>query len=326
MMRRAALGLALGTLVTLRAGLAQSARKVARIGILGLRPTADLAGPDPRSPSAQSFLRGMSELGYTYGADFVTEVRGADGIPERLPGLAFELVREKVDVIVATGYSMQSLKHATSTIPIVMAAADDPVNSGFVQSLAHPGGNITGLSLGGSELHSKRLQLLKELVPGAAPVAVLWQGPIGVQAAASAAQVRGWKLLSFEVRSPGDIDAAFKAAGDARAGSLLVFASTPLFVHAQHVTDLAIKYRLPAMYELRRFVDVGGLMSYGVDDKDIWRHAASYVDKILKGAQPASLPIEQPTKLEFVVNLNAARALELTIPRSVLVHADEVIG
>jgi putative tryptophan/tyrosine transport system substrate-binding protein len=176
--RRAALGLALGTLLASRAGLAQPARKVARIGILGLRPTADLAGPDPRSPSTQSFLHGMSDLGYAYGVDFVTEARGADGIPERLPGLAFELVREKVDVIVATGYSMEGLKHATSTIPIVMAAADDPVNNGFVQSLARPGGNITGLSLGGRELHGKRLELLKELVPGAAPVAVLWQGSI----------------------------------------------------------------------------------------------------------------------------------------------------
>jgi putative tryptophan/tyrosine transport system substrate-binding protein len=256
----------------------------------------------------------------------VTEARGADGIPERLPGLALELVREKVDVIVATGYSMEGLQQATSTIPIVMAAADDPVDNGFVQSLARPGGNITGLSLGGRELHGKRLELLKELVPGAAPVAVLWQGSIGMQGAASAAQARGWKLLSFEVRGPGDIDAAIRAASDARAGSLLVFASTPLFVHAQHVTDLASKYRLPAMYELRRFVETGGLMCYGVDDKDIWRHAASYVDKILKGAKPASLPVEQPTKLEFVINLNAAEALALTIPRGVLMQADQEIG
>jgi putative ABC transport system substrate-binding protein len=318
--------LALGTLMTPGAGRSQTARKVYRIGIMGLRPTSDLVGPEPRSPSTQAFLDGMRKLGYVYGENFVTEPRGADGRPERFPALAAELVGLQVDVIVASGPALPALKQTTSTIPIVMAAVDDPVSSGFVQSLARPGGNITGLSFGGRDLHAKRLELLKEIVPGVALVAVIWQGSVpGWQAAETAAGARGWKLLSLEVRGPDGIDAAFKAAAEARAGGLLVFASPPLFVHAKQVADLAARYRLPAIYVLRRFVEVGGLMFYGVDDNDIWRHAAAYVDKVLKGASPADLPVEQPTKFSFVINRKAAKALGLAIPQRVLLRADEVI-
>jgi putative ABC transport system substrate-binding protein len=257
----------------------------------------------------------------------VSEPRGADGRPERFPALAAELVGLQVDVIVAVGFALPALKQATSTIPIVMAAASDPVSSGFVQSLARPGGNMTGMSFGGRELHGKRLEMLKELVPGAAPVAVLWErgGLLNWQAAETAARARGWKLLSLELGSAGEIEAAFKAAADARAGALFVFATAPLFVHARQVAELAARYRLPAMYELRRFVEVGGLMSYGVDDNDIWRHASRYVDKILKGAKPADLPVEQPTKFLMIINLKTAKALGLTIPQSLLLRADEVI-
>ena len=326
-MKRRALISAGGLWVATRAGPTQPARKVYRIGILGLRPTADLTGPAPRSPSTTAFLRGMREFGYVYGEHFVTEPRGADGRSERFPTLAAELVALKVDVIVAAGNALPALKQATTTIPIVMAAVNDPVHSGYVQSLARPGGNITGLSFGGVELSGKQLELLKELVPGAAPVAVFRDpgAPLNWRAAEAAGRTRGWKLLSLEVRDVGEIEGAFKAATHARAGALFVSASAALFVHQQRVVDLAAKYRLPAMYELRSFVEAGGLMSYGADVDDIWRQAAAYVHKILKGAKPADLPVEQPTKFELVINLKAAKALGLTIPQSLLLRADEVI-
>jgi len=232
-----------------------------------------------------------------------------------------------VDVIVAPGPALSALKQATSTIPIVIAAASGPVGSGYVQSLSRPGGNITGLSLQSVDTVGKRLELLKELVPDAAPVAVLWdRGNFTYwPAAEAAARDRGWKLLSVEVRDVGQIEAAFKAATDARAGALLVDAGPVHFPQRGRVAELAARNRLPAMYELRPFVEAGGLISYGVDINDIWRRAAGYVDKILKGAKPADLPIEQPTRFELVINLKTAKALGLTIPPSLLLRADEVI-
>jgi putative ABC transport system substrate-binding protein len=208
-----------------------------------------------------------------------------------------------------------------------MAAASDPMGSGHVQSLSRPGGNITGLSLQSVETMGKRLELLKELVPGASPVAVLWDrgNVLFWPAAEAAARGRGWKLLPFEVRDAGQIEATFKAATDARAGALLIDAGAVLFPQRRRVAELAAKNRLPAMYELRPFVDAGGLISYGTDINDIWRRAAVYVDKILKGAKAADLPVEQPTKFELVINLKAAKALGLTIPQSMLLRADEVI-
>jgi len=233
----------------------------------------------------------------------------------------------QVDVSVAPGPALPARKQATSTIPVVMAASGDPVGEGLVQSLGQPGGNFTGLSLQLIETIGKRLELLKELVPGAAPVAVLWHRAYlrSWQAAESAAREREWKLLSLEIRDAGEIEGAFKAATGARAGALLVFAGPLLDRHARRIAELAAKSRLPAMYMLRFYVEAGGLISYSADLIELYRRAAVFVDKILKGAKPADLPIEQPTKFELVVNMRAAKAIGLTIPPSLLLRADQVI-
>ena len=319
--------LALGTFTVPRAPPAQPARKVARIGILtSTSMTSDMIGPQPRLPAVNALLRGLRELGYVYGEHFVTEPRGGEGRPERYAGLAAELVRLQVDVIVAGGPTLAALKEATSTIPVVMGGSDDPVGRGFVRSLGHPGGNFTGLSRQGVETTGKRLELLKELVPAAAPVAVLWDrfSLPSWQAAEAAARERGWKLLSIKIRDPGEIERAFRAATGARAGSLLVIGGIALS-QARRVAELAARNRLPAMYELRGYVEVDGLISYSADLIEIWRRAAVFVDKILKGARPADLPVEQPSKFELVINLKTAKALGSTIPPSLLARADHVI-
>lgn len=257
----------------------------------------------------------------------MTEPHGSEARPERFPSLAAELVRRQVDVIVATGTALPALKQATSTIPVVMSATLDPVGQGYVRSLGRPGGNVTGLSLQSVETSGKRLELLMELVPGATRVAVLWNRPSlpNLRAAEAAARVRGWQLLPLEIQDAGEVEGAFRAATGARAGALLVFAAGHLFPHARRIADLAAKSRLPAMYELRTYVDAGGLIAYGADINDIWRRAALFVDKILRGAKPADLPVEQPSKFELVINLKAAKALGLTVPQSFLMRADEVI-
>jgi putative tryptophan/tyrosine transport system substrate-binding protein len=303
----------------------QPSRRVARIGIVSAGgPSADMTGALPKNRNARAFLRGMAELGYVYGRDFVTEPRGTDAMPA-----VADLVGLQVDVIVATGAGavLSLLKAATTTIPIVMTAAPDPVGQGFVQNLARPGGNFTGMSLQSLELTGKRLQLLKELVPGAETVGILWDstGPELWPVAQAFGQTRGWKLLSVEIRDSREIAAAFNTAADAGAGALLVPASALLFSRTSQIAELAALRRIPTMYELRPFVDSGGLVSYGANIEDIWRSAATYVDKILRGARPAELPIEQPTKFEFVINSRAATALGLTIPPSILISADEVI-
>ena len=306
---------------------AQSTQRVYRIGILSSAPTSsDLVGPQPRSASLNEFLRGLRELGYVYGEHFVTEPRGHGAKQERYAGLAAELVRLQVDVIVSSGHALTELKQATSTIPIVMAASGDPVGEGLVRSLGHPGGNITGLSHQSVETTGKRLALLKELIPGAALVAVVREPTSpSWQVAEAAARERGWKLLSLEIRDAGEIENAFRAATDARAGALLMTAGGLLFPHRQQVAKQAAKSRLPTMYQHRQYVEAGGLISYSTNVNDIWRRAAVYVDKILKGAKPADLPVEQPTKFELVINLKSAKALGLTIPQSLLLRADEVI-
>jgi putative ABC transport system substrate-binding protein len=328
--RRALIGsLALGILAVPHVAPAQPARKVYRIGILSsVSTTSDMVGPQPRSPFVNALLRGFRELGYVYGEHFVTEPRGGEGKPERFPNLATELVRLQVDVIVASGPLLPALKQATSTIPVVTTGAGDPVASGFVQSLGRPGGNITGLSLQIIETTGKRLELLKELVPGAAPVAVLWDPSLGRgtwQAAEAAARERGWKLLSLAIRDAGEIEGAFKAATGARAGALLVVPGGLFDPHARRIAELATKSRLPAMYAFRYYVEAGGLISYGADLIENNRRAAVFVDKILKGAKPADLPIEQPTKFELVINLKAALSIGLAIPQPILSRADEVI-
>src|SRR6266567_969145 len=326
--RKFAIGLLVGVLASSSAIRAQVVRRVYRIGVLGLGTTPDMTGPNPVSPSVKALLGGMQGLGYVYGEQYVTEPRGSGGNPDRYPALAAELVRLKVDVIVAGGGpSVAALKQATTTIPIVMAASGDPVSDGFVQSLAHPGGNITGLSLQSTEAAAKRLELLKELVPASALVAVFWNGPSiqGRNGAEMIAKERRWKILPVEIREPSAIEAAFKMAIDGHANAVLVLAAGVLFPQAQRVAELAASNRLPAMYELRQYVDAGGLISYGANINQIWRQAAGFVDKILKGAKPGDLPIEQPTKFELVINLKTAKALGLTIPQALLLRADEVI-
>jgi len=236
-------------------------------------------------------------------------------------------VRLHVDVVVAAGPTLPALRQATATIPIVMAAAADPVRDGLVQSLSHPGGNFTGLSLGGRELGPKQLELLKELVPTAKLVAVLWEpmSITGWQEIEAAARGRDWRLLSLEVRSADEIERAIRRAIDARAGALFVSSGGLLTAQARRVAELAAKNRLPAMYPLRLHVDVGGLISYGTNIVAVWWHAAAFVNKILNGAKPADLPVEQPTKFELVINLKTAKALGLTIPPSLLARADEII-
>ena len=332
MNRRVFIGsVALGPLAIPRVSTGQSARKIARIGVMSFAGTAaDLVGPEPIRPSVKALMLALRELGYAYGRDFVTEARGGEGRPELWPGLAAELVRLQVDVIVAPGPVLATIKQSTSTIPVVMAAASEPLIDGYVRSLARPGGNFTGLSLQEIDTTGKRLELLKELVPSPAPVAVLWNNWRAEsihywQAAESAARKRGWKVLKLEIRDASELEGAFKMATDARAGALLMIASRLFFGRARQVAELAARSRLPVMYDLAEYVEVGGLISYGADINDIWRRAAVFVDKILKGANPAELPVEQPSKFELVINRKTASALGLTIPPALLIRADEVI-
>jgi putative ABC transport system substrate-binding protein len=325
--RRAFLG-ALALLAAPRAAEAQQAGKLHRIGILSHSAvSSELAGPEPQSVTSRALLRGLRELGYAYGEHFVTEVRGGEAKPERYRALAAELVHLRVDVIVASGGMLSALKRATSTIPIVMAASSDPVGEGLIQSLAHPGSNFTGLSHQIVETTAKRLELLKELVPGAAPVAIIRErwNVLAWRAAEAAARARGWKLLSLEVGDAGDLEGAFKAAADARVSAVLFLAAGAFFRHARRITELAARNRPPAMYTFRLHTEVGGLISYSSDLIAIWRRSAFFADRILKGAKPADLPIEQPTKFELVINLKTAKALGLTIPPSLLLRADQVI-
>ena len=326
--RRAFIGsVALGTLAMPRGTFAQPASKIYRIGILSHSfATSELVGSQPQSPYAGALLRGLRELGYVYGEHFVTEPRGGEGRPERWAGLAAELAGLRVDVIVASGLMLQAIKAASPTMPIVMAASDDPVAAGLVRSLRHPGGNFTGLSHQMVDTTGKRLELLKELVPGAAVVAVLRE-PTSVTwpAIEAAGRTRGWRLLPLEIRGPDDLDRAFKAATDARAGGLLVAVGGLLFRHARRVVELVARSRLPAIYPHRLYSEFGGLISFSDDLIEIWRRAAVFVDKILKGAKAGDLPIEQPTKFEIIINLKTAKALGLTIPPSLLLRADQVI-
>jgi putative ABC transport system substrate-binding protein len=307
---------------------AQSAGKVWRIGVIGFAPpTVDMVGPDPRYAFIKALLDGMRERGYVYGQHFVTEPRGAEGRPERLPGLADELVRREVDVIVPVGAALPALKQATSTIPIVVPGIPDPVGAGYATSLARPGGNFTGLSVQVLDLAVRRLDLLKDMVPLAATVAVIWDqaSPQVWGVLDTAARERRWKLLSLPVRSVGEAEQVVKSAANARAGGVLVNAGVPFDAHPRRIVEPVAKYRLPAMYPQRVYAQVGGLASYGPDLLAIWRASAAFVDKILKGAKPGDLAIEQPSKIDLVINLKTAGALGLTIPQLVLQKAGQVI-
>ena len=279
-----------------------------------------------------SFRDGLRELGWVVGQNIAIEPRWAEGRFERLPDLAAELVRLKVDVIVAAvTQASLAAKHATGTIPIVMVGVGDPLGSGLVDSLARPSGNVTGPSSMLAEVSKKQLALLKETVPRASPVAVLWNPANPVWQAAAlretevAARAMDLRLQLLEARGPDELEGAFTAMTRERAGALFVPADIIFVRHARQMADLAARHRLPAMYGFREHVEAGGLMSYAASFSVIFRRAATFVDKILKGAKPADLPVEQPTKFELVINLKTAKALGITIPQSVLQLADEVL-
>jgi len=305
---------------------AQQPAKVPRIGYLSpLSPPAD-------SIRIEAFRQGLRDLGYVEGQNIAIEYRYAEGRFDRLPDLAAELVRLKVEVIVAASTpGILAAKNATSTIPIVMTLSADPVPTGLVSSLARPGGNITGLSLLSGELNQKRLELLKEVVPNLSRVAALWNpanpaSRFQLKETEAAARVLGVQLQPLEVRGPDpDFEGAFQAATRGRAGALITPDDLLIFIHRTRIVDFAAKKRLPAMHGFRELADAGGLMSYTANRPHLFRGAAMYVDKILKGAKPADLPVEQPTKFELVINLKTAKALGLTIPPSLLGRADEVI-
>jgi putative ABC transport system substrate-binding protein len=316
-----------GALAAPLAAEAQQAVKVARIGFLATNLAAN-----PRLPEA--FRQGLRDLGYVEGRNVMVEYRDAEGKLERLPALAAELVALKVDVIVAPG-TPQALaaKHTTRTLPIVFTAAGDPVTDGLVTSLARPGGNVTGLSTIGPDLVGKCLEQLTQAVLGVSRVAVLWHpGAFSertekdmLKGADIAGRALGAQLQFVEARGPENLDRAFSEMTTARARALAVLPSSMFVSERRRLVDLAAKSRLPAVYPQRDFVDAEGLMAYGPNVADLFRRAATYVDKILKGTKPGDLPIEQPTKFELVINLKTAKALGLTIPSALLARADQVI-
>ncbi len=317
--------LVLGALAAPIASEAQAPAKVPRIGFLMPVSPADYA------LQLEAFRQGLRELGYVEGQSIAIEYRWAGDKYDRLPDLAAELVRLKVEVIVATASpAVQAAKEATKTIPIVMAYIIDPVATGFVVALARPGGNLTGLSMMAPELVGKQLELLKEVVPKLSRVAVLWNpanlaGAAQLREAEVAARAMGLRLQPLEARGPKQIDSAFRATTKDRAGALVVLADAMLVNQRTHIAELAAKRRLPAVYGVREYAEAGGLMAYSANRLDSYRRAATYVDKILKGAKPADLPVEQPTRFELVINLKTAKALGLRIPQSVLIRADQVI-
>src|SRR5262245_14245292 len=304
---------------------AQQPTKVPRIGFLNaLFPTTNPA-------RMEAFRQGLRDGGYVEGKNIIIEFRYAERKVDRLPTLAAELVRLKVDVIVTSAsQETRAAKEATNTIPIVMTNEGDPVETGFVASLARPGGNITGLSTFSPELSGKRLELLKEIVPKLSRVAVLGSSTNPGNADTLrelevAAQELKVKLQYLDILNPNDIETAFRAAGEERAGAVILLSNSILTSQRRQIIDLAVKSRLPVSYVRPEFVESGGLMTYGVSLIDNFRRAATYVDKILKGAKPADLPVEQPTKFELIINLKAAKQIGLTIPPNVLARADRVI-
>ena len=303
---------------------AQQPKKIARIGYLG--NTASTSAIDMKL-----FRERLSELGYIEGQNIAIEYRYFDGKVERLPELAAELVRLNCEVIVAIGNEAAgAAKNATKETPIVMASTSDAVRSGLVASLARPGGNITGLTSMGGEINGKRLELLKEMIPKLSRVGFLWSptSPVAAdnlketEAVARSLRV---EILSLEVKRPDDNERAFQAATNKRAEALLVDGSGFFTANQKQIIELAIKHRLPAMYPNTRSVEAGKLMTYAGNRSEQYRHAADYVDKILKGAKPADLPVERPKKFELVINLKAAKQIGLTIPPNVLARADRVI-
>ena len=309
---------------------AQQTGKVYRVGLVfTTSPVSEMAGPDPIHPAARSFVQALRALGYLEGQNLVLEHRSAEGKFERFPEIIRELVSIKVDVIVTVTNPMtQAAKDVTRTVPIVVAYSLSPVEHGLVQSLSRPGGNVTGLTMNvGSEIPGKQLQLLKELLPRISRVAFLQskeQVAEGVQSGEAAGQELGIKLLPAE-HTPTDYTDAFALIARERPDALVVGASAANVANRRLIVEFAAQRRLPAIYATREFVNAGGLISYGVEIADLFRRAAGYVDKILRGAKPADLPVEQPTKFQLVINLKTAKSLGLDIPPTLLALADEVI-
>jgi putative ABC transport system substrate-binding protein len=322
--RRAFLGaLGAGLLAAPRGAAAQSA-KAPRVGLLGL-------GAAESSPLFEALRQGLRERGWVEGQNIAFEDRTTVNYYSRLPDVAAELVRLKVDVIVTWGTTAAlAARKATRTIPIVTTTGTDPVETGLAASLARPGGNVTGLTSSGRELIGKRIELLKETLPGLSRIAWLWNPesrtqPLSLRDAEAAARSLGLQVRPAEVRRPEDLEKAFARIAHERPEALALAASNMLRAHRARIVELAARHRLPATFSERSYVEAGGLMSYGPDEKAIFRQLATYVDKILKGVKPGDLPIEQPTKFELVINLKTVKALGLTIPPSVLARADELI-
>ena len=304
---------------------AQPAGKVPRIGVL----TPGQASMRPLY--VEEFRRGLRELGYIEGQTVILEFRWDEGKPERFPELAADLARLKVDVIIAgTAAAIPAAKQATTTIPIVMTTAVDPVERGLVASLARPGGNVTGMIIISAGLSGKRLQLLKEAVPGVSRVGALWNprhrpGIELLKETEVAARALGMQIQPLEADDAEHLDSAFRAATQGRAQAVIMIQNPLFFLFRAQIAELGLKHRLPTMSGEPGFAQAGGLMNYGPDPVANWHHAATYVDKILRGAKPADLPVERPTKIELVLNLRTAKALGLTIPQSLLLQADHVI-
>jgi putative ABC transport system substrate-binding protein len=312
----------------LAVGVIVEAQQPTKIPYIGFQLDSPLSALAAR---VEGFRQGLRELGYVEGKNIIIEWRSAEGKPERRNDIAADWARLKVDIIVTGGPTTTfAAKEATTTIPIVMAFDNDPVGNGFVASLARPGGNVTGLSTLAPDISGKQIELLKEVVPRLSRVAVLGSSTTPGNARSFketelASGVLAVQLQYLDVRDPKDIETAFRGAAKGRANSLLVLTSPVINPYRKEIADLAIKNRLPAIYSTPEFVDDGGLMTYAVSITDLYRRAASYVDKILKGAKPAELPVEQPKKFEFIINLKAAKQIGLTIPSSVLARADRVI-
>jgi ABC-type uncharacterized transport system substrate-binding protein len=305
---------------------AQSPARVARIGYLGS------SSPSLEAQWIDAFRQRLRELSYVEGRSITLEYRWADGRDERLPGLATELVNAKVDIIVTTGTpSAFAAKRATTTIPIVMASAGDPVRSGLIASLARPGANLTGVTVLGPELEGKRLGYLKQAIPGISRVAVIWNPAnpairFYLQAAQDVARTSQLTLEPVtEIRRVEDFESALATITRARPDALIVLADRFLLAHRRRIVDFAVTRRLPGMYAYPEYVDAGGLMSYAPDNAALFRDAASYVDKILRGAKPGDLPVQEPSKFELAINLKTARALGLTLSQSLLLQADRVV-
>jgi len=323
--RIAAFGFACALALTFPVAMGQTQvdNKISRIGYLSLAP-----GPSPRS---EALRQGLRDLGYVENQNLAIEYKWTDGDLDRLREAAAELVRLKVDVIITGGPAATlAATKATSAIPIVMAVDYDPVAAGFVKTLARPGKNVTGLSVLNPQLSGKRLEILKEAVPRLTHIAVIYN-PAEPNAASylketqAAAATMGMRIEPLEIRSPGDLEEAFQTARKTGATAVSVLTDFVTLYNRLELARIALKYRVPVIYTERLFPEAGGLMSYGASDRDLHRHAAVYVDKILKGAIPADLPVEQPTKFELVINMNAAMSLGLRVPKPLLLRADEVI-